>query len=463
MALTNNKTKKLVALAIALLAIFNITSCSSGVAKKGDGDDRDLSFATLEVVPPKTTASIKNDALPAGEGCTILLESSVASSFTDGEGLVLSDEISVRDARIKSKYGITVTEIVSQSLVTDVMADYLSGSAKYDMIIMGASSFASLAPTGALANLSSIEGYLSEGENYGVDKNTQAKLSILGKLYALTGDALTGNLSAASVMSVDNKTLSSQGITADELSKTILDGGFTYEVMLKYEKASSLLMINEDQAFSLFLSSALPIYRTDKVTDMPEISDFCVTGSDKSRLIGSIYDNALSLFGHEKTVNKKGSSDPLFTLTTLGEFESALLSGKDISLAPMPKLYQSQLSYSCPIVTESASFAALPSAKATPTALNLLNILFYESADFADIRAAKIGEVSKSEYTTEIMKLIDETKSLELVSIFGWGDFGELLSTCLSQGISTNQFLTRCEERARAAQAAMEIMINKMS
>ncbi len=460
----NDKIRKISAFAIALLTILTATSCSSGVAEKEGVDDTELSFATLEVIPSKTTVSVGKDVIPEASNYVILRESSAEEGFTEGGALALSDEIVARSARIKSKYGITITETVSQSLVTDVMADYLSGSLRYDMIIMGASSFSSLVPSGALANLNSTEGYLGDGEEYGFDKNTEAKLSINGRLYALTGDALVGNLSATNVIMVDNKTLSMTGITADELSKTVLDGDFTYEAMLKYEKASAILMMSENQALSLFLSSGLPIYSSDKVTDMPEISDFCVVGSDKSRLIGAIYDNARTLFTSEKTITEEDSSkSPLFTVTTLGEYEKALLSGKEVSLAPMPKLYQTQSEYSCPVSPEKASFAALPSAKGTAEALNALNILFFESAGFDDVRANKIGESSAVGKTAEIVKLIDKTKSFELVSVFGWGDFGELLSSCVTQGISTDQFLTRCEERARAAQAAMEIMIDKMS
>ncbi len=407
---------------LAVAASLALISCS------GDGG--------VETTAPDTGAlttaphtEITTEAPPPELDEFLILRDSNAADRVVSEG---NDSfLGVRNELFEQKFGMKITERNDTDIVKTVRTAVLSGRGDdYGALLLTSKNAVTLFCEGHLQDLSAAgieaDAHLSEDD-------INRTLAFGGGMYMIYSDALKSKYDSAYGV------LYRADVLDGELSRLVLDGGFTLEVLIN--KAKSL-----DSSFSTELSAKgiSVVYqglggRLFKIGDsgLPAVS---LAGDGDSAAYGA-------LFALSPSITQEGG---IFTLSKLSE-----ANGEGIYL-PMPKANANQKEYVTPIDIDTASVLAVPDGITNGALVGDVFSFFSEACQDAREKIVKTIAPTEGDARLIAKKLVDSL-SIELSSLYGWGNMNDYLFDNLTQRVefgalsADKRFADRCEAVDTAA------------
>ncbi len=467
-----NKIIRSILCAALTVGALMTAACSAPEHEHG-GEDSRFSLSSLQVIAPVTDAVQKEDIkVPLPKNFTVLRELGYGNepvvSATGENSDTVDAAVFMRNSKIKEEYGVEITETVTENITADALANFLSGDTSCSMILVSSPSAASLVLSGALKDLGAVTGFSSAASGY--SERATKGLALGGRIYLTTGDALVSFMRSCSVLLLNNKVLAETETSASKLFDEVLRGGFTYDKMLQLASSASALNgmeghlsalnIGFEDAFSMFYAGGGRFFSRDSVT-----YDFVTEKFDAESTNAGVYNGLRQIYGiseNGERADSTMSAAPLFTLSSLGEFEALRKSGADFTALPLPKFSESAGGYSCLTDAKRVMFSAIPAqlsedeAESTVAVMNII----YSSSD--GIWKAFSEKCAPDGQGADLLNMIRKSAECDMLAFFGYGDMGEMLSSCIEEGVGANIFEIRATERASAAVAALTITVNKL-
>ncbi|MBE6538335.1 MAG: hypothetical protein E7671_02595 [Ruminococcaceae bacterium] len=457
----NKKIKRFISI-FAVLALLALPSCG-GSAESVDADiekESEKYFSSLQVLPAGTENGTSSNVSVKPQEFTVLVEAEKNDFFADETASDTESQLLFeRNNALYENHSVKLVEKVVPDITEAVLVDMLSEESDYDMIILSANDTAPLISAGALADLEALAGFNSGAKGYA--KNVIDSLSIGGRSFLATGDALPSFMRSVSAVLVAPDLY--QKSSAPNFTEIAKSGNFTYETMLTLSRsfadingvgdADFYIDADTDDALPLFLGGGGIFFETDPVTDVFAPIDFTSANSGLYTPISSIY----GITGEDETEETQPDTEKLFTVATLGELRSYT----DTHFAlPMPKSSSSQADYRCSVRTDTALFTALPSnGEDNDSAVAIMNLIYGLSAPIKNALAESLGT---SDAERDVVQLILDSAYADLPSLLGYGDTHALLSSAIGERISEKAFILRGNERSAAVASALSILSAKL-
>lgn len=460
------KRIKYISAILALVMLVLLSSCGAVDADTGKDKDSEFFFSSLEVAAPDSSIKDSINVVYPTEFTVLCENGTELDMFVSADaGDVLSRTVFERNALLFEQYGITLIEERSDDIASRVANDIMAEDKGYDMLLLSAKTAPSLIMSGAMADLGSIAGFSSDASGY--SSRVIEGVSIGGRYYLTAGDATPSLVRSASAMLINTEL--AKIINSDVSIFTMAKNGhFTYETMLKMSSAIAELDSSENQssafairlgaedAISLFFSGGGKFFEVNDVTDVLSSADF-----DGDNL--EIYKSIMSLYGisddNPDYTEKNGNAavTPLFTVSSIGEFEALAAEKAPFALLPMPKMSVIQADYHCGIDLSKAVFTALPKGSGE-TEVAVMNLI-YSTSD--GIRASMLDICDPDK--RGMSELVYKNMDADVLTLFGFGDLPSLLASCVNEAMTAKAFSIKAAERSTAATAALSIISEKLA
>ena len=459
-------------LTLSVLISVVLSSCSSSGEGQIDSES-EISFSSLEVIPPADSAPQLGDISELPSEFKILRESKVSDIFFSNADApdIMSKTVYERNSLLLRQYGITLSEEPVSDIVTRVTNDMLSEESDYDMLVLGVPSSASLITSGALCDLESLAGFDSSAKGYYTE--VISDLSLGGRSFLAAGDATPSLLRSTSAVMVNRDLLSKVTGSDSDLFEIAKNGKFTYDLMLKYAAGlaslnasevalpqTSFIRADAEDALALFFGGDGHFFDRDEVTDEPFAADFGGANSDIFASVMSLY--GISVNGEDEGDEEisSASASPIFTVVSIAELEALADATSPYAALPMPKMQETQVSYISNVDMTKAAFTALPSNGDSEVSVRVMNLIYSLSEGIPKLIKDKC-EPEGSDYGT--FELIEESISCDLLTFFGFGDLPSMMTSFVNEQSSLKVFELRAAERSTAAVTALSIVISKLN
>ncbi len=443
-----------------------------------------------------------------GETITFLVEGDYQTTYASVEILPketsdgrLQDAISARNDLVEEAFDVTIDEVRAENfgdLVGRVRQDNTAGSGEYDVVMPYMSDAATLAQSGLLYDLRTLENIHLDESYY--DQGSVRDLSIAGKNYFVTGDVSLLKWDVTHVLefnkdmirdyqlenpyelvdsgrwTIDKLHEMARQVTADTDGESGMGYLDTYGFLVNRNFVSSMF-IGCGQRFSIKNSEDEPelaVYSTastavfDKIFDLVndqsasgmidnDTSGFTIGAKDAGKTVWDAAD--------ESTANKRAlfHATSLHGILSLGEFDC------NFGILPTPKLDEGQDDYYCRVSTLYASCIAIPRVVRDVEMSSVIADAMMQ-ASTSTVRNAYIDVIMKKRkiQDSESEKMLDiifESCVYDFGSIYNWGGTSEYDVNSITGFVNdvafsgVNNFTSRWQSISSAVQSAMETTI----
>jgi hypothetical protein len=423
------KIKRILSVMLIVAVSLALISCSGDDAVETTAPDT----GTLTTAPH---TEITTEAPPPELDEFLILRDSNATDHIVSEGN--DSSLGARGELFRQKFGMEIIERDDADIVKTVRTAVLSGrSDDYGALLLTSENAVSLLCEGHLQDLSAAgieaDAHLSEDD-------INRTLTFGGGMYMLYSDALPSKYDSACGVLYRADTLDG------ELASLVLDGGFTLEALIN--KAKSF-----DSSFSTDLNAKgiSLVYQGlgGKLFKMGEagLPAVSLDGDGDSAAYGA-------LFASSSSITQDGG---IFKVSKLSE-----ANGEGIYL-PMPKANAEQKEYVTPIDIDTASVLAVPDGITNGSLVG--DVFAFFSETFGDAHERIVRTIAPAEGDARLIakKLVDSL-SIELSSLYGWGDMNDYLFDNLTERVEFGALRTdkRFADRCEAVNTAAAIIKNRI-
>lgn len=456
----NTVKKTCLALLCAVLSVSVLASCGKGKTET----DKDFSLSTLTAVDPNTIpASSKefSDVPPGTYTVLCHVPSGDLLSFTGESEDIVDRRIYLRNAELKEKYSIELKELTITGKTVDfVRNSTLSGLVTYDIASLTYGDAMLLTVSNSLCALSELGGYYQNIEMFSVD------LSVGGKQYIVDLDLFAPVTDATYALAVNRAVMADTGLT-DAIFSVAARGDLTLEYLGRVAAEKGAVSLSGEGLDALWAGGGVhffenglgdvPAYKSVG-TEAENVYSALKHMSDNGILADSTdYDSGLSSENADGDFIAAASKN-LFTVGTVAQIESALRSGLEVDLLPMPKV-DSGAKYAS-LVSRDALCTAVPSGddEKNSIAFALTGMLYgYSLSDAAKEELESL--VPRAEARTgEIFDIISSSRTFDLPALYDMGGLYDYLGSSLRYNLLPDAFIEGINDRAQTAVVAIEIM-----
>lgn len=358
------KLTHLCCLLTALALTFALAACGEaavdGAASTKEGAVSHA-YATGDVITIEGEAPTKTTFAQtyARYAVTILRQSTPEPAFAEiGEQLSAAEV--VRDAAVEAELDVSLTRTETDDMVNEVTRSVQSGDSPDMLEFSSASTAASLAAGGYLADLDTL-GSLKLG-NATLDSGLNAALTVAGRCYFLFGDATVSDRGVTAALLADVDAAGEAGIDLAGLLDTIHAGEWTTETLLQ-TAADGTMSLDGGAVLPLFIGTGGKLFVKDE-QDVPTLTP----GDSFSRAYAAM-----------QTVMAAGSkaeeNNTVFTVGTLDDLDEGLLA------LPLPAAEAGE-PYRSSIDPAGAACVSVPASPTDPTRTgDILTAYFEQSTD----------------------------------------------------------------------------------
>lgn len=409
-------------------------------------------------------------------------------------GDALKDAVYTRNLWLFEEYGVKVTDIGAEDPYAAGSKSVLAGADEYDMFCVHvASRTASFVSNNMLLNLYDIPNIDLSQPYY--DQNSVDSLSVINKLYCVTGDMVTMDNDATWVV-LFNKDI------ANELKfETAYNGTFyelvntmkwTHDVFYETIRAAASdlngdgVMDETDQwglesegfnAYALLVGSGITSFTKD-ADDYPVVSLYSETAYEiLDKAITIMRDKTVTMYVSDWTskfpdvwtdLMDKTFSDgrSLYNFAGLNRVTLFRSMDTDFGILPVPKYTEEQDRYYCPVSLWCSNCIAIPKTATDVGRTGLvIEAMSWKSKytllpAYYDITLK--GKASRDEESLEMLDMIFASTVFDLGVMYDWGGMGSVPSA-LCEAKSAENFASKVTSLEKATAAALEKFITNIS
>ncbi len=444
-----------------------------------------------------------------GETVTFLVEGDYQTTYMSVEILPketsdsrLQDAISARNDLVEEAFDVVIDEVRAEDfgdLVERVRQDNAAGSCEYDVVMPYMSDAATLAQSGLLYDLRTLENIHLDESCY--DQGSVRDLSIAGKNYFVTGDISLLKWDVTHVLefnkdmirdyqledpyelvesgrwTIDKLHEMAQAVTADTDGEPGMGHMDTYGFLVNRNFVSSMF-IGCGQRFSVKNDEDEPelaVYSTastavfDKIFEL--VNDQSATGmidNDASGFSIGAKEAGKTVWqaADESTANKRAlfHAASLHGILGMGEYDC------NFGILPTPKLDEGQDDYYCRVSTLYASCITIPRAVRDAEMSSVIADAMMQ-ASTSTVRDAYIDVIMKKRKIQDseserMLDIIFESCVYDFGSIYNWGGTSEYDVNSITGFVNdvafsgVNDFTSRWQGISSAVQSALDTTIN---
>ncbi len=377
------------------------------------------------------------------------------------EGTAVQTAIYRRNERIREKYNVNVTneDVIAFNSATGggtgftkLYTEYMSGEVTYDAAQIGTYDVATLAYSGYIEDLNTIE-HLDLTKPYW-DQKANADLSINGKMYYTTGDITIIDNMVTNAILFNKDMIKSYGL--DNPYALVEDGKWTLEnfgKMVKqvgddlnqdgiYDENDRYGLLTWNDAMLAILAAAgekistinesgqleLSFY-SERVVDL--YSEFEDIVFDQAHAYNYQYDNVAgagtpSAVWDTNRIKMFDSDQALFYTTLLTTVDKHRNSETDFGILPFPKYDENQADYGHAVSAFHCAFICVPALSASPRVGVILEELAYEGKQLltpAYYDQTLIGQYTRDEESADMLDLIFATRVYDVGIYYNIGEY----------------------------------------
>ncbi len=351
---------------------------------------------SLSVAVPDAITAPETD----GFILSVLSETDTSIYFAESESS--PKNVQKRNLQLALESGAIVGASSVPAIYFATKNDILSGTYTYDILAASGKELARLLSADLLDDISD-NNYIDTSKNW-FDAVITDSLTLFGKNYLLSS-SLTDTYKQTYVLAYNPSLCDSEALVS-----AAKDGTLTLDMLLAYEKA---IEIDKSDSFALYASLG------GSFASAKENTEIFPLGSLKDAL-GAVQPFAERYDGTSSI--KDGTA--AFAVMTLGEVTRLLGEGINVRILPLPKR-SAEDSYRCYADIGKTSLVALPQGHSE---IDTVSYLLYRLAFLSD------GYTHPSYYEMfekkdkEILKIIKENVTVDLSSLFDYGDIDMLIA-----------------------------------
>lgn len=372
-------------------------------------------------------------------------------SVEEENGDPINDAVYMRNKTIEERYNVTITNIPSDNISSQVSKSVRAGSDDYDLVVGGLNGCQeALTAQGYIQDLKTMP-YVDLTKPWW-DQQAVEQLSIANKLFATSSDLTIRDKDGIMVFIFSKKLIQELGL--EDPYQLVLSGKWTFDKMLDMMKAASADLngdgvINDEDQIGLLtqlshgrvLFNAAGEYMSTLNTEkIPEISLYNERAVEVCEKINEIMsDKSLCInadeYGNKYTDVWDGFQIPMFMenralfyhagmnrVTLLRSMEA------DFGILPPPKYNEQQENYHALVAAWCASGISVPTTVSDPQAIGLLlEALVYESRyllmpAYYDVNLKT--KFARDEESSAMIDIILKSRLYDLGDVYGWGNMG---------------------------------------
>lgn len=487
---------------LAAMAITFIAGC----AKAADTETNDTTAAVMETTAgAETTEAVIPLNLPDenydGYEFKIMTKGDFDVHWKSKDiyaeeitGDALKDAVYTRNLWLFEEYGVKVTDIGAEDPYAAGSKSVLAGADEYDLFCVHvASRTASFVSNNMLINLYDIPNIDLSQPYY--DQNSVKSLSVVNKLFCVTGDMLTMDNDATWVV-LFNKAIADELKFESTYNGTFYDlvntSKWTHEVFYQTIRAAAAdlngdgIMDEIDQwglesegfnAYALLVGSGMTSFSKD-ADDYPYVSLYSETAYDiLDQAITIMRDKTVTMYVSDWTSKftdvwtdcmDKTFSDgrSLYNFAGLNRVTLFRSMNTDFGILPVPKYTEEQDGYFCPVSLWCSNCIAVPKTATDTNRTGLvIEALSWKSKytllpAYYDITLK--GKASRDEESLEMLDLIFASTMFDLGNMYDWGGMGSVPAT-LCEAKSAENFASKVTAIEKTTTKALEKFIESIT
>jgi ABC-type glycerol-3-phosphate transport system substrate-binding protein len=409
-------------------------------------------------------------------------------------GDALKDAVYERNMWLSEKYGVRIIDIGAADPYTTGSKSILAGADDYDMFCVHISYHtASFVSNKMLVDLYDVP-HIDLSQPY-YDQNSVKSLSVVNKLFCVTGDMLTMDNDATWVV-LFNKTLADEYKFESKYGGSfydlVNDRKWTHDMLFETARAAASdlngdgVMDETDQwglesegfnAYALLVGSGITSF-SKNADDYPYISLYSETAYEiLDKAIRVMRDNTVTMYVSDWTSKftdvwtdcmDKTFSDgrSLYNFAGLNRVTLFRSMNTDFGILPIPKYTEEQDKYCCAVSLWGSNCIAVPK---TATDLDRTGLVieavswkskYTLTPAYYDITLK--GKASRDEESLEMLDLIFASTSFDLGNMFDWGGMYSV-PAALCESKSAENFASRVSSLEQAAISDLNKFIDKIT